>query len=189
MRYLISILLLLCTSCIQIGSDPKPQQHYLLESTPSAASYSGKALNIEIELVNFPDYLDRLQIVTSNDEQRIIFFNSKRWAEPLQDNLTRIIRENFNLMLPGASITVTPWDSSENDAIKVKLLINKFHGEFNNQTKIDIRWVIDGGDSQTIKGHFIDRQPIGSSYQGLVFRLNNGINRLSKELAKELADL
>ncbi len=189
MRYLVSILLLLCTACIQIGSDPHPMRYYLLESmTEAPLSISSKSLNIDLELVDFPDYIDRLQIVSHNDNNGIDFSDIERWAEPLQDNLTRTLRENLALTFPDSTITVSPWQNSTADAIKVKLVINKFLGKFNDQTQIDIRWEIDNGNDQTLRGHFIDQQPIGNSYRDLVVGLNNGINRLSRELAKKLLD-
>ncbi|MEA3362705.1 MAG: PqiC family protein [Thermodesulfobacteriota bacterium] len=187
MRYLISILLLLCTSCIQIGSDPQPMQYYLLESMPERPTFSSdNTLNINLELVNFPDYLDRLQIVTRNNNSGIEFSDTERWAEPLQDNLTRILRENLALLLPNSRITVSPWENSIEGARKVKLVINKFFGKLGDRTQIEIRWSINNDRGETIQGHFIDRHPIGNSYQDLVVGLNNGINHLSQNLAKEL---
>ncbi len=191
MRHLLSVLLLLllCTSCIQIGSDPQPMHYYLLDSNQQATNiYSTKTLNINIELTDFPEYLDRLQIVTHNNNNSIKFSDSERWAEPLQDNLPRIIRENLALTLPNSSISVSPWEKSNDDAIKVKLMINKFLGKLDEKTQIDIRWTIDNGRGQIIQEHFTDQQPIGNSYQDMVFGLNTGISILSQKLAKKLAN-
>ena len=188
MRYLLLALLLLCTSCIQIGSDPQPMHYYLLESMPEIAnSYSNKALTIDLELVDFPDYLDRPQIVTNNGDNAIKFTDSERWAEPVQDNLMRIIRENLALTIPASNISVSPWESSSDNATKVKLVVNSFLGTLDGHTRIDIRWVIDDGLDQPIQGHFTDQQPIGNNYQNLVVGLNKGINRFCLELAKKLA--
>ena len=191
MRHLFSVLLLLilCTSCIQIGSDPQQMHYYLLDSNPQTPTIlSSKALNINIELTDFPEYLDRLQIVTRNNNNGINLSDSERWAEPLQDNLLRIIRESLALMLPNSSITVSPWENSNDEAIKVKLMINKFLGKLDEKTQIDIRWIIDNGRDQIIQEHFIDQQAIGNSYQDLVVGLNSGINIFSQGLAKKLAD-
>lgn len=191
MRYLLLAILslLLCSSCIQIGSDPQQMHYYLLDSNPQMPTIlSSKALNINIELTDFPEYLDRLQIVTRNNNNGINLSDSERWAEPLQDNLLRIIRESLALMLPNSSITVSPWENSNDEAIKVKLMINKFLGKLDEKTQIDIRWIIDNGRDQIIQEHFIDQQAIGNSYQDLVVGLNSGINIFSQGLAKKLAD-
>lgn len=187
MHYLVSILLLLCTSCIQIGSDPQPMRHYLLESMVDAPNnYPDKALTIDLKLIDFPAYLDRLQIVTRDQNNGIAFSDSARWAEPLQDNLIRVLRENLTLVLPEVNISVSPWENSSDNVIKVKLVVNKFFGKLDDHSQVDVRWTIVNDRGQTIQGHFIDRQPIGNSYQDLVIGLNNGINHLSQDLAKEL---
>jgi len=187
MHYLVSILLLLCTSCIQIGSDPQPMRHYLLESITDVPNvYSDRTLIINLELVDFPDYLDRLQIVTRDKNNRIEFSEANRWAEPLQNNLTRILRENLALVLPEANISVSPWENSSDNAIKVKLVVNKFWGKLGDHSQVDVRWTIDNGRGQTTQGHFIDRQPIDNSYRDLVVGLNSGVNHLSQKLAKQL---
>ncbi|MCD6582825.1 MAG: membrane integrity-associated transporter subunit PqiC, partial [Desulfuromusa sp.] len=98
----------------------------------------------------------------------------------------RIIRENLAQMLPDANITVSPWENSSSDATKVKLVVNKLLGKLDDQIQVDIRWTIDNDNDQVRQGHFIDRQPIGNSYQDLVVGLNNGINNLSLELARKL---
>ncbi|MDX2494659.1 MAG: ABC-type transport auxiliary lipoprotein family protein, partial [Desulfuromusa sp.] len=90
------------------------------------------------------------------------------------------------LVLPEVNISVSPWESSSDNAIKVKLVVNKFFGKLGDHSQVDVRWTIDNDRGQTIQGHFMDRQPIGNSYQDLVNGLNNGINRLSQDLAKEL---
>jgi len=188
MRNLILVLLLLCTSCIQIGSEPQPVHYYLLDSmTESANIYPDTTLTIDLELADFPEYLDRPKIVTRNDQNSINFADSERWAEPVQESLMRIVRENLTLLLPGSNISISPWENSNSHAIKVKLMVNNFFGKLDDHTRIDIRWTIDNQSGQRMQGHFTDQQPIGSSYQDLVVGLNNGINNLSLELAKKLA--
>ncbi|MDA3902080.1 MAG: PqiC family protein [Desulfuromusa sp.] len=188
MRKLFLVLLLLCTSCIQIGSDLQPRHYFLLESvTETPKSYPDNAFTIDLELIGLPGYLDQPKIVTRNNNNEIDFSASKRWAEPVQESLMRIVRENLTLLLPGSHISVSPWESSRTNAIKVKLLVNNFSGKLDGHTQVDIRWTINNPSGQAMQGHFTDRQPVGSSYQDLVVGLNNGINNLSLVLAKKLA--
>ncbi|MDX2479748.1 MAG: PqiC family protein [Desulfuromusa sp.] len=187
-RSILVALLLLCTSCIQFGNELQPRHYYLLESmTEAPNAYPDYTLTINLELAGFPDYLAHKKIVTRNGPNDIKFAASDRWAEPVQESLMRIVRENLTLLLPGSHISVSPWESSNSHAIKVKLLVNNFLGKLDDHTRIDIRWLIDNQSGQTMQGHFTDRQPIGSSYQDLVVGLNKGINNLSLELAKKLA--
>ncbi len=189
MRYLIILLLFVCSACIQIGNDPQPQQYYLLESFTEIPHMTyNNSLNIDLELIDFPDHLDRLQIVTLNDKNQIDYSDNDRWAEPLQGNITRTIRENISLMLPNADITVGPWESGHSEGTKIKVMINKFYGQLNGITQVDIRWIIENGRDQAIKGHFVDQQSIGDNYRDLVIALNEGINRFSQKVVNNLAN-
>ena len=187
MRNLLLILLLLCTSCIQIGDAPPPMNYYLLESlTELPTASSENSSNIHLELKSFPEYLDRLQIVTYNGSNGINFKDNERWAEPVQDNLMRVVRENLAKSIPGSVISIGPWENSTNNAVKIELVFNQFSGQLGKHTKIDIRWAIVKGSGESKQGYFTDQQPIGDKYQDLIIGLNNGINHFSLELAKNL---
>ena len=188
MRYLILISFLLCSSCIHIGNPPPHINYYLLESmTDPPIIYSENTLNIKMELTGFPEYIDRLQIVTHNGNNGINFEDSERWAEPVQDNLVRVLRENLAQIIPGSSISASPWESSSSNSIKIELVFNHFSGQLGGHTQIDIRWKINKSPGQIKQGYFTEQQPIGDEYQDLIIGLNNAISNLSLELAKYLA--
>ena len=188
MRYFLILLLLLCSSCIQMFDDPQPIHYYLLEGVPQETdTASDKALTITLQLTSFPVYLDRLQIITKNDDNTINVAAHDRWAEPIQGNILQTVRENLRIILPAANIAISPWEKSTTDAIKINFMVNKFSGKLGERTDIDIRWTIDGGAVERLQGHFTDQQPTGDSYQELVAGLNSGINNFSLELAKNLS--
>ena len=188
MRYFLILLLFLCSSCIQLFDDPQPIHHYLLEGVPQETNIvSDKALTITLQLTSFPVYMDRLQIITKNDDKTINVSDHDRWAEPIQGNILQTVRENLRIILPAANIAISPWENSTTDAIKIKIMVNKFSGKLGDHTEIDIRWTIDGGAVERLQGHFTDQQPTGDSYQELVAGLNSGINNFSLELAKNLS--
>ncbi len=190
MRFLFSAMLLLCTSCIHIGSDPQPMHYYLLDSiTETKDRYSGKALDIDLELSFFPDYLDRPQVVTRSRKNAVRIADNERWAEPLRDNLMQVLRENLILLMPEASVTVSPWEISDPASVRVKLMINKFSGDIGGFTDVDVRWAIGKDSDGMTRGHFTDQQPVGNSYRDLVIGLNNGIGALSRELAEKLTEI
>ncbi|WP_321391706.1 PqiC family protein [uncultured Desulfuromusa sp.] len=183
MRYLIFVLLFLCSSCIQIGGTPQPMNYYLLKKTNKIPEiHPNFHEDIHLELINFPEYLDQPQIVTNNDDNGILFYDTERWAEPLRENLARVIRENLAMMAPNSSISVGPWESATANAIKVELLFNQFSGKLGEYTRTDIRWRISQGTGQTSQGHFTDQQTIEDNFQDFVIGLNTGINNFSTKL-------
>lgn len=189
MRYLIFSLLFLCASCIQIGSTPQPINYYLLETISKVPeTHPEVRLDIHLELINFPEYLDQLQIVTKNSDNGILFSDSERWAEPIRENLIRVIRENIAMIIPNSTISVGPWERSTENAIKVELLFNQFSGKLGKYAHTDIRWRMSHGGGQTSQGRFTDLQTIGDNFQDFVVGLNTGINNFSTELALKILE-
>ena len=187
MRYFIILLLLFLSSCIQMIGDPEPIRYYLLEGLPTGTEISSdKNLTIDIQLINFPAYLDRPQVITQSNNS-VIFSDHDHWAEPLQENLTRVLRENLRTLFPNASITVSPWENSPAEAVRTKIMVNKFSGELDGHTDVDIGWTVETKTGELQQGHFTDQQPVGGTYQELVAGLNSGINKFSTQLAKKLS--
>jgi hypothetical protein len=82
----------------------KPSQLYLLR--PLQASEVGVpttadkvALSVLIGPVNLPAYLDRTQVVTLVGDHELASDEFIRWAEPLQENFSRVLVENLSLLL------------------------------------------------------------------------------------------
>ncbi len=187
MRYFLILLLLFLSSCIQMVGDPEPVNYYLIEGLPKGTEiYSDKELTIDIQLINFPTYLDRPQIITQKDNT-VKFSEHDRWAEPLQGNLEQVLRENLRILLPGAKVTISPWEDSGTKSIHAKIMVNKFSGKLSDHTDVDIRWTIKMDTGEIHQGHFTDRQPVGEKYRNLVGGLNRSINNFSLILAKNLS--
>ena len=63
---------------------------------------------IAIANVLIPTYLDRNQIVTRQNETEYGLGEFDQWAEPLNDNLTRVIAQNLSRLLAADSVDVFP---------------------------------------------------------------------------------
>jgi uncharacterized lipoprotein YmbA len=179
-------LLLLCSSCIQLGGEPQPTRFYLLEAVAEFNEVSSaQKILLELGPIEFPTYLDRPQIVSRMPNNTIVIAEYDRWAEPLPDNLTRTLKENLNKRLAGAQISTAPWSNHADQGYAVRLTINRFDGIIGQQTEVDIRWSLysPAGDQELLRKHFIGRIPIDNNYQGLVAGLNKVLSELSKEIA------
>lgn len=191
-RTLPLFLLLFCTACIQLGGDPLETSFYLLEPV-AETSLANKSEQIKVELnpIEFPNYLNRPQIVSRTRNNSLVIAEYDRWAEPLLDNITRSLQENLIRQLAGIRISSAPWDSPVEPTYIIKLTINRFDGVIGEQTEIDIRWaLIAAADKQELlREHYLVQTPIGNSYQDLVDGLNAALAGLSKDLATALLTL
>lgn len=186
-RYMILMLLAVSISaCIQLGESVVPSQYFVFKSMPNNSDiYSDKTLSIAIELVDFPEYLKRPQVV-QNQDNIVSFTDTKRWATPLEDQVLSLITSNLELLLPEISIKVRPWQSNQHIDLNLQIAVKKLSGILGEQSDIDIRWKITDKQGKQFRGHFVDRRSIDERYEGPVLALNRGLNELSEELASAL---
>jgi uncharacterized lipoprotein YmbA len=191
MRYLlIPILLLICSACIRLGAEPQPARYYLLapqEETQS--SYAMDNLKLALGPISFPPYLDRPQLVTRNSRNEIVVAEFDRWAEPLRDNLLRVLKENLARKLIGATISDYPWQPTDQRGLNLQLTINQFDAVLQQQSSVDIRWVLfnANGTRELDRGHFVAQRQIGGSHEEMVSGLNASLNQLSEHLSRAIS--
>ena len=184
-------LLLLCSACIQLGSDPLPMRHYLLQPNAEAKPVPLKsAVEITLGQLQFPAYLDRLQVTTHDDQHQVHIASLDRWSEPLEESFTRVLTENLARHLQDGREESPGQQGHEKEHFLVKLLINSFDGILGQQTSVDIRWsIVRVGMKELVQqGHFVEKMPIGNNYVELVQGLNNALNNFSQTLALRVAE-
>ena len=187
-RWISLVALILATSaCIQLQGSPPTSRYFLLEPmTEVDQIYSDSSLSISVEVVDFPDYLRRSQVVVQQRNNILHFSDSQRWATALEDNIVTVLRSNLELMLPDAVISIGPWQGSRTDDKRLQLSIRKFTGILGERSDVDIRWRITSIDGKRHSGPFVHQHPIDDSYEELIRALNLGLEELSKELAAVL---
>ena len=190
MKQLIASLLLLCSACVQLGSDPQPMRYYLLQ--PNAAAQpvtTPQAVTISLQPIRMPAYLDRPQLTSRNQHRQVIIAPLDRWAEPLQDNFSRVLAENLSRHLVNATVSSERWPTASDAAHSVTMTINSFDGILGEQSRVDIRWQISSADASkpAQHGHFTQTTPIGNSYMELVTALNNALDQFARQLAQSVS--
>lgn len=187
--YLILVVLVVSTSaCIQLPGPAPPRQYFVFESIASSTGiYSNKSLTIIVDLVEFPEYLKRPQIVVKRQENIIHFSDNQRWATPLEGQVLSLLTNHLKLLLPQANISISPWHNNRHVDHNLQLSVKKLSGILGHQSAIDIHWQIVDKDGEKRSGHYSDQRSIDSSYADLVRALNRGLEGLSEELAIALA--
>jgi uncharacterized lipoprotein YmbA len=191
MKKLLTVtLLLFCSSCIQLGGDSPPLRYYLLQPNEAAQPLPRQSTaGVTLEPISFPAYLDRPQLTTRNEEHQVIIAPFERWAEPLEENFSRILQENLSRHLRETRIGSLLRHANDGKNRLVKISINSFDGRIGQQIAVDIRFTITASDSQEPiqQGRFIDNAPVGDGYPELVRTLNSALDNFSYTLAQALA--
>lgn len=195
-RFAVVVLALLLTILGGCGSSA-PTRFYLLNSlsgseTGQLVSDSEDSMAIGIGPVKLPEYLDRTQIVTRASDNKIQLAEFNQWAEPLKENVSRVVAENLSQMLSTNNVSLFPWKSSDRIDYQVLIEIVNFEGKLGDNALLTVRWSILGGEGKRVllkrKSNF--KESVGSeSYEVFVAAMNKLLEGFSREIAESIKGL
>jgi uncharacterized lipoprotein YmbA len=181
-----------------IGGRTPPSRFYLLSSLAASGSESPAAtgarpIAIGIGPVEISHYLDRPQIATrlSRNELRLAEFD--KWAEPMQDNITRVLAENLAVLLRAQPVTIFAWRGSLLAVdYRVQVDVIRMDGALGGDATLMARWLILEKDDRKVllnrKSTF--EEPTGTrDYEALVAAMSRAIASLSEEIAGDIKSL
>ncbi len=181
------------SGCLSLSNSPTAR-FYALESMDKSQPVNKFMIPSEVMIgigpVNIPEYLNRPQIVTQNQDKTLTFAQFDRWGEPLDLALERTICENLRVLLPGAVVEIYPWNVAI--PVKYRVIVDfiQLASELKNNLSLVAQWsVIDVANNKII---LIKRAEIiepvkPQNYPGLVKTLSIGCTALSNQIASDLA--
>ena len=176
-----------------LGGGSPPSRFYLLSPLPApetAAAASGVAIGVGP--VAIPEYLNRGQIVTRAGENQLELAEFDRWAEPLQNNLSRVLVLNLSTLLSTDRVALHPWNRSTPMDYQVIVDVGRFEAGTAGATSLLARWsIVDSADRKILrmrKSSF--SEPIADGgYQATVASMSRAVAALSREIAGAIRDL
>jgi uncharacterized lipoprotein YmbA len=121
-RPLSLIALLVLAAC---GTSPEPAYY---ELTPAGGvALPDVAETVEIQRPLLPAYLDRPEMVADMGGGRIKIDEMRRWGEPLDEMLERVLAENVRQRLPNSAVMAEGGDRPVKARFTVMLDLQKFN--------------------------------------------------------------
>jgi len=199
--YLIRIVLitsfLILGGCLGKGTQ-KATRFYLLQpisgiSSGERASMEGEGVMLAIGPVRVRDYLNRPEIVTRTQENKIIVHDFHSWGEPLGRNFTVVLGGNLSNLLSTDRIVFFPWRRRPNFDYQIVVDVMRFDGDLEGEASLKVHyhiWAV--GESEEAarqigiwKSSF-SRQTRDDSYQALVSAMSELVGDLSREIAEKI---
>jgi uncharacterized lipoprotein YmbA len=175
-----------------LGGPSAPTNFYML--SPLSPSQAGTAaataegrIRISLATVVVPEYLNRNEIVVNLDNTvyRLAEFN--QWAEPLNDNLARVLAENLTNLLQEDSITVfLSSDSSILPDYRLEVDVVRLDGNLGGQAALVAQWALLAGeeDDLILMRRLEYQEPAtDQTYKGLVLAKSRMVEKLSRDIA------
>jgi len=175
-----------------LGGPSAPTNFYMLNvlspspAGTSAASAEGR-IRIGLATVVVAEYLNRNEIVVNLDNTvyRLAEFN--QWAEPLNDNLTRVLAENLTNLLRNDLIDVfLASDSSIPSDYRLEVDVIRLDGNLGDQVTLVAQWALLEGEEDDLilmRRSEYQEPTADNTYKGLVMAKSRTIEKLSRDLA------
>lgn len=146
---------------------------------------------IGIGPITLPEYLDRPQIVSRQSTHRLQISDRHRWAEPLGDNIARVLQENLARTNGSERVILHPWSPSLSVDLQIPIEILFFEAD-DGDVRFAALWTLQDRAgkvllSQRRSSHRIEvAKP--SDYDRQAAALSEALARFSAEIATALRE-
>ncbi|HXQ52565.1 MAG TPA: PqiC family protein [Stellaceae bacterium] len=141
-----------------------------------------------LRAVVVPKYLDRPQIVRHRTSIELATNEFERWAEGLDDMVTRVLLEDLSTRLPATQITVYGSAVTPRADTTVAIDIARFDPDPDGTAMLEARWTINLGEKASIVR--LERISVHSASikaADLVAAMSDCLAQLSDRIAQALA--
>jgi hypothetical protein len=141
--------------------------------------------------VKLPEYLNQPEIVTRITQNELRLDEFAKWAEPLEDNISRALAENLSSLLCTRSIAIFPWKGRIPIDYRIDVHVIHMDGMLGGSASLDVSWSIsDGTDRKKfplISKRSTSREPTeGGDYGTFVLAQSRNLASLSREIAETI---
>ena len=175
----------------------KPTRFYSLnpsattvqETKPSA---DDGCLSLGIGPIKIPNYLAQPKIVTWTGPNELTPAEFDRWAERLEDNLTRVLAKNLSNLLCTQSIVLFPWRGKIPMDYRIEVEVLRLDGSLGGDVTLEAWWMVLSGDGKKMvfnKRSTFTAAVAGKDYSSLVSAQSRTVGLLSNEIAQAIKTL
>jgi hypothetical protein len=175
--------MLIAAAILLAGCVSAPSRFYTLNAAATSDGSPVLPCTVTIEPVSVPAMVDHPPITVQLDANRVELDEFNRWAEPLGDNLARVVAENLAVLLGTPKVAAGPVANFKPD-YQVPLHVQRFESVPGKSVLVEALWVVQktGGAAQS--GHTIASQPVsGPGYEALVAAHSRALATVSRDLA------
>jgi uncharacterized protein len=170
------------------STSPEPRLYIIEPMATSASSSVNQDLSVTVGPVTLPEHMDRKGIVTHEQQYRVNAAEFDRWAEPLEDNIARVLSENLSVLIASDQVIAYPRASSQSVDFKVPVRIIEFGSNPGGMVVLSAVWRLQNNISNPGK---LTRTTYSSPRRGddvvaLVEAMSAAIEHLSQDIANAI---
>jgi len=185
MRYLLMSLSTIAL-CFLAGCATSPASKFYTLSAVQVVEQSSNAapVAIAIDPVTVPELVDRSQIVTKLDTNRVSIDEFARWAEPLKSQIPRVLAADLARFIPGAIVSTYPQRVDDN-AYRVSVDVQSFDASTNGAVTVAVIWSVRAPNRrERVSGRSVVHETAdGPGYDALVKAHSRALASVASDIA------
>ena len=158
---------------------------YTLSPVQVVEQSSGtKPVMIAIDPVTVPELVDRSQIVTTLDANRVSIDEFARWAEPLKSQIPRVLAADLVQFIPGAIVSTYPQRVDDN-AYRISVDVQAFDSSTNGTVTMAVIWSVrPPKQGEKVSGRSVVHEAAGGpGYDALVRAHSRALASVANDIA------
>jgi uncharacterized lipoprotein YmbA len=187
-RTLLVLLPMLLPALLLAGCAKGPPPNLYMLDLPFSAEMAGieKGVAVGVGPVEFPQYLDRPQIITRDGVHRLQASEKHVWAEPVKISASRVLVVTIAAALDSNRIYLMPRRVRTTLDWRVMIDVGRFDGAIGGDVLLAVRWSLYRGDDKEVslsRVSIIEEPVAEENYAALVAAQSRALTRLGKEIA------
>lgn len=152
--WILAVVLVGCSSLL--APIPDKSRFFMLtpftpgEARSPAAQSATSFLILGLGPVKFPAYLDRTEMVTQVESNRMEVSETNHWAEPLKNNFTTVLGQNLSTLLGAAQIVHFPWYSTAHLDYQLATEVARFDCDAQGSAHLIAQWTIENPTTKKV---------------------------------------
>ncbi len=179
-----NLILIASVAVIAAGCASAPSKFYTLNSTAKSDDGFSSHCAVVVGPVTIPTEVDRPQFTVQIAPNRVAIDEFNRWAEPLNENIARVIAADLSTLLGTPRVTAVPL-ANLNPDYRVSLAIQKFESKPGQSVQIEALWTIrQTAEGATFSGRTVADEPVtNQDYSTLAAAHSRALAKVSADIA------
>jgi len=188
---LLPVAALLAAGCTLLAPAADPSRFFGLTAL-STASADGSSLALGVGPVRVATYLAVSEIQVRTSATELSRSAVDRWAEPLEEGITRVLAQNLSAELGTRDVVLFPWYAEQSPSHQVQLSVRRFELEPDGSGVLEARYEVTALGSRgghVIRDVELRQASTGSDVAASVAALSESLAELARRIAADLRTL
>ncbi len=159
---------------IDYGTTSSPEQRHIVGLGP----------------LDLPGYLARPQIVTRGTNAEIIINDFRRWAEPVDESMHRIVAANVEGLVEDVTVVSYPYHTMAQPEFRIYGDVVRFDADVTGEAVLVVQWGIAAADRTVVappqRARYVAQASNPTDTGAVVIALNAVIAEFSRDIATHI---